>query len=49
MQRNIHSILVVVLLFVAMVAMSGCMTGKSKSSYGGAVGAAERPCCEKAL
>ena len=49
MQRNILSIVAVAILFIAMVVMSGCMTGKSRSSYGGAVGSNDKPSCEKSL
>lgn len=49
MQRNIQSIVVVAILFIAMVVMSGCMTGKSKSSYGGAVGSVDKPSSQKSL
>lgn len=43
MQRNIQSIVVIAILFIAMIVTSGCMSTSNKGSYGGAVGSIDKP------
>lgn len=49
MQRNILSIVVVTVLFVAIMVTSGCASMSSKGSYGGAVGSIDRQGSQQAL
>lgn len=43
MQRNIQSIVVIAILFIAISVTSGCMSTTKKGSYGGAVGSIDKP------